>query len=149
MRPDLYNAGFELLTTEHVPGEAGAHCILELVRALVAIDRIYLRHYPQTPPLLLSGVRYRRQRLGQDRWIDIPRMLETREGSCEDLTAWRCAELLERLGEPAVPFVSWEDMQWPNGEPFTLTHILVHRPNYGVIEDLSRLLGMDQVPFDL
>lgn len=143
---DVYNAGFELLTLEHVSPRAGGECVRALVSALVTIDILYLREHPLTPPLIRSGVRYRRQKLGADRWIDIPRMLETKEGSCEDLVAWRCAELA-LVGETATPAVLIQDMgMLPTGQPFVLYHVVTRRAS-GQLEDIAQAHGMDHVPF--
>ena len=144
---DVYNAKFELLTPECVPSLPAAQCILAMVRGLVEVNRIYLAHHPLTPPLAASGVRYRRQTVGKDRWIDIPRILQTKEGSCEDLVAWRVAEL-DRIGEIAKPVIAVHDLVQPNGDPFVLYHVVCRRAD-GTLEDPSKQQGMDLVPFDI
>lgn len=145
---DVYNAHFEILTLESVGQLQAAQCVLAFVEALVKVDCIYLQAYPHTPLLAQSGVRYRRQELGHDRWIDIPRMLETKSGSCDDLIGWRCAELLVR-GENARPVLQVQDLGvLRSGQPFTLYHVLVQRAD-GSIEDPSRAHGMDHTPFHL
>lgn len=46
------------------------------------------------PSLYSSGVRYEREPYGQERW-QLPReTLMRRAGDCEDLAAWRAAELV-------------------------------------------------------
>lgn len=57
--------------------------------------------------------------------------------NCEDLAAWRCAELQVRAGENAWPTFIWKIR--PNGG--YLYHIQVKRED-GSIEDPSRALGM-------
>lgn len=152
----MYHAGFELLTIESVPATAGAAVVLAYVNALVETNRIYLASYPHTPSLYAAGVRYRRQVLGSDRWIDIPRILQTRQGSCEDLVAYQVAWLQVLGGEPGAKVkVTWQDttadgrpLQLGDGRPFTLYHITIAHSD-GTEEDPSRTLGMDHVPFAL
>lgn len=50
------------------------------------------------PPLYASGIVYRREPPGQEDWQTADRLLENREGDCEDLAAYRTAEL-RRDGE--------------------------------------------------
>jgi len=84
-----------------------AHAELqELLSALVAADMLYLRAHPEVPPLstvMAQGrVRYADDVLPklrlplphtQERWQDIPTILETSQGGNRDLAAWRAAEL--------------------------------------------------------
>lgn len=89
------------------------------------------RRYPM---LYRAGVRYQAEPLGQERW-QIPSVtLQLRAGDCEDLAAWRAAELvvngLDRAALAVVKIVR------PG-----LMHCVVRRGN-GQIEDPSRVLGM-------
>ena len=61
---------------------------------LVAVNRVEreLRDYP---PLYESGVRYRQEPRGVDRWLTIPLVLAAGVGDCEDLAGWRTSELPE------------------------------------------------------
>lgn len=87
------------------------------------------------PPLYASGVRYALERRGEV-WLDCVRVLELRHGDCEDLAAWRCAEL-RLAGDPgAVTMFSAR----PRGSG-RLIHIVVLHGN-GELEDPSRALGM-------
>src|SRR5579885_2076513 len=70
------------------------------VKLLVHADRAFLREHPHTPPLYSSGVRYLREPDDQENYQDIARTLELKSGDCEDLVAWRLAELQE-AGEDA------------------------------------------------
>lgn len=84
------------------------------------------------PPLYFSGVRYRRERAG-DRWQTCEQVYSNRSGDCEDLCAWRTAEL-RRAGElDAMCIVRKAGPK--------MWHVLVLRSN-GSIEDPSKILGM-------
>lgn len=52
------------------------------------------------PALYKSGVRYEREPRGREVWRTVPQVLAAGWGDCEDLAAWRAAEL-RRLGVPA------------------------------------------------
>lgn len=100
--------------------------------ALVALDVLYLATHPDAPRLYDSGVRYRPEPRGSEEWVTVPDLLQRGWGDCEDLAAWRCAEL--RLeGERATPCVR-------RSGPATY-HALVCRED-GSIEDPSRVLGL-------
>lgn len=120
----------------------GRRCkaVVELVKTLVAIDLQYLARNPRTPWFYESGVRYRPQLtrngsfIGQELWWDIPTILAHGEGSCEDLAAWRVAELIQ-LGTVARPYVHSNQTA-----DLTVYHVVVHK---GLVEeDPSKILGM-------
>lgn len=108
-----------------------------LCGALVRIDRDYLRRHPSAPALYSAGVRYQEEPPGMERWAGIGEVLELGHGDCEDLACWRVAELQERAGEPATPYV---ERRWIPGTGW-LYHVVVRRAD-GQIEDPSRMLGM-------
>lgn len=138
----MYKAGFELDTLEGVPASAESCIVLTLAQAAFDIDRLWLRYHPETPPIYMSGVRYRKQNVGADRWLDIPRMLATGFGSCSDLAPWRAAELNERTGELAGLGVRSLALPSPDGgKLFMMHHVVVIRAN-GAEEDPSAALGM-------
>jgi hypothetical protein len=118
--------------------------VLALCKALLEINKIYLLAHPDTPPLYQAGVRYRKQRVNQDRWFDIPRIRRMGCGSCEDLAPWLTAELQLR-GEPAGLVVTMTSLEVSPGKPFTLYHVLTERAN-GQLEDPSAVLGMPVSP---
>lgn len=90
-----------------------------------------LRANPQRP-LYRAGVRYRREEMGAEIWQLPSETAKLGYGDCEDLAAWRVAEL--RLqGEPARIVIRQVKPR--------LWHVLVKRGN-GQIEDPSRKLGM-------
>ena len=87
------------------------------------------------PRLYASGVRYRREPLGQESWQLPTVTLQARSGDCEDLAAWRAAELVvtgeDRRAKAVVRIVR-----------AGLMHCVVLRGN-GAIEDPSKILGMN------
>jgi hypothetical protein len=125
------------------PNEAGRPASERILRllleALTQSNELYLATHPGTPPLYRSGVRYQREPLGQEDWNAIPIVLARRFGDCEDLAAWRCAEI-RRGGGACVPDFFWRLL--PGG--VLMYHIIVRRSD-GRIEDPSRLLGMGAI----
>jgi hypothetical protein len=83
------------------------------------------------PPIYASGVRYDR-RDPNERWQLPSETLGRRRGDCEDLAAWRAAELLLR-GERASVGVRRTGPR--------VLHAIVVRAN-GSVEDPSKRLGM-------
>jgi hypothetical protein len=127
------------------------------------------------PPLFATGVYYEEDRPGEENWRDAPAILERylREGrgaDCDQLIAWRCAEI-RVAGIHAVPVIKWQHFDKPTaialGYPaeflpddgLWLVHCLVRYPlDYvppawlagyltwspeGWIEDTSKMLGMN------
>lgn len=110
--------------------------LTHLCEALVRINVDHLRADRSIPPLYEAGVRYRQEPRGAETWLDIPRVRARRAGDCEDLVAWRVAELRVQ-GESAAEAVGlWQ--RTPTG---VLVHVQVRRAD-GRIEDPSRALGM-------
>lgn len=85
------------------------------------------------PPLYAGHVRYEREPIGRERWQTAFETAQRGAGDCEDLAAYRLAEL-HRAGESRATIVV--KVVSP-----TLMHILVRRAN-GAIEDPSARLGM-------
>lgn len=108
-----------------------------MLDALVAMNIMWLKGHPTTPLLYESGVRYRREPPGHDKWVAVPVVLQRRYGDCEDLASWRAAELAVH-GERAKAFPK-HVRTYSDGSK--LFHIVVRRGN-GRVEDPSRLLGM-------
>jgi len=106
-----------------------------LLEALCSIDAAYLRRVPSTPALYAADVRYLAEPDRVELWRAIPVVLAYRAGDCEDLVAWRCAEL-RVAGELATPVAERFDTR--AGPVF---HVRVRRGD-GAIEDPSRVLGM-------
>jgi hypothetical protein len=82
------------------------------------------------PLLYSSGVRYRRE--SPDRWQTCDIVLDKGFGDCEDLAAWRAAELRQRGENAHADVYKAGPRQWHA--------IVVHAD--GAIEDPSRRLGM-------
>lgn len=107
--------------------------------ALLALDLEQMR-WRRLPPLYSSGVRYRREtclaphiRETCERWLTAEQLLKERFGDCEDLAAYRAAELRHSGEDPhATPIAQRTRAGW---------HIVVRRGN-GNIEDPSVVLGM-------
>lgn len=98
---------------------------------LVVINR-YLIKTRILPPLYKSGIVYAREAVGQsEHWQTADQLLKSRVGDCEDIAAYRCAELLE-AGELARIRLTLKGRTW---------HVQVRRED-GRIEDPSRILGM-------
>lgn len=96
------------------------------VDALSAYDRYYLRTH-EVPSIYSAGVTYRRETAGPEEWQTIPYMMVSKNGDCEDLAAWRAAEI-----PGARPLV----IDSPTGY-----HVIVRLPG-GRTEDPSKKLGM-------
>lgn len=84
------------------------------------------------PYLYSSGVAYRREPAGREDWLTADQTYKRKFGDCEDLAAWRAAEL--RLeGIPARAAVLRTGRR--------RFHAVVRWPD-GTIEDPSIILGM-------
>jgi hypothetical protein len=117
--------------------QAESHAILlRLLEMLVQLDLDYLRRHPQTPALYRSGVRYRREPKRVEQWRTIPLVIAAGHGDCEDLAAWRVAEL-RAVGIAARPCFRYRQLGKRR-----VYHIMVCLPD-GTIEDPSRVLGMN------
>jgi hypothetical protein len=118
-------------------GELARQAIEAAVEALARANVAYLATHPKTPPLARAPIRYARERklAGAERWQTIPEILRVGHGDCEDLSAWRIAEL-RREGVKAKPFVTGRRGKW---------HIRVKvrlGPQKVVIYDPSKEKGM-------
>lgn len=121
-------------TTASGPRSFGA-----ILLALYSLDVLYLSARPDTPPLYGSGVRYQREPQASrgvvELWDTVPVVLRQGYGDCEDLAAWRAAEL-SLQGCFALP-VLVEVV--PGSGRF---HVVVWRSDGGW-EDPSARLGME------
>ena len=113
-----------------------ARAIEHLLEGLVRACEDDYRAHPSLPALYESGVRYKREPDGVNRWQTVNETYAKKCGDCEDLCAAYCAWLRVRRGERTarctVKFVHTG-----------LWHVRVLRAN-GQIEDPSRVLGMGQ-----
>lgn len=139
-------------------------CIIKpLLDASVIGNRLYLRLFPNTPPLYRAGVHYQEEpptyvtfadgrKVVVEEFASLPIVYKRHWGDCDDLAPIRIAELLNR-GEKASLRVQWRKQ--PSGRK--LYHILLRRPagvsdfdprfmvrapDGTVLEDPSRALGM-------
>lgn len=109
-----------------------------LLEGLVQIDCIELSAYGYAiPPIYSSGTVYQRDARTDvdDDWQDAITTAVHKYGDCEDLAAWRCAEIRVREGIYAWLDFTWEYM--PDGSK--RIHIFVVRAD-GIIEDPSLVL---------
>jgi hypothetical protein len=115
--------------------------LLWLLEALCKANQWHLRQQP-FPPLYDAGVRYIRED-GTENWLDIPHVIHEGGGDCEDLMAWRVAEIREAGGH-AAPYVRYRLIDGHVHYHALVRHfekrgrVLVP----GAIEDPSRRLGM-------
>ncbi len=119
------------------PSKALAPVVRHLAMALTHVNCLILRA-GGIPPLYLSGVRYRQEPSAWrpfERFDNAATCLGRGWGDCDDLAAWRCAELLNQ-GVKAGIVVSWKPT--PNGK---LYHVTVRLPD-GTKDDPSARLGM-------
>jgi hypothetical protein len=105
--------------------------LMAALEGLVSVNGVILLR-PALPPLYRSGVRYRRER-GTENWKSCDQVFASGYGDCEDLCAWRVAEL-RQAGELGayVTVIKTGPALW---------HVQVMRGD-GRIEDPSRILGM-------
>lgn len=117
------------------------------VVGLMLQDCAWLYMFPNTPRLYEAGVIYKPEKrqvtkdgkvieYGED-WATIPVVMQYGYGDCEDLGAWRAAELRIRDNIKAQPIVRVRKL--PTGA--WRAHVMVKWPN-GKIEDPSAKLGM-------
>lgn len=121
----------------------GARSLLECT---VAQNQIMMRANPGAfPPLYQSKVRFRPEpNAGEyEEFATADLVLRRGYGDCDDLVAYRVAELREQ-GEDATIRIHWRDKGATTGR---LYHVTVRRGKTrkfpdGEIEDPSRFLGM-------
>lgn len=132
-----YNVTFELGAFNGlVPANLLKGYLEILVNTLFLLDVRYLQEHPETPLLYRSGVFYLNENKGIENWRDVEMVLAYGNGDCEDLAAFRAAELVVREGIQARPRVTFEETPQD-----ILFHVDVLMPD-GSIEDPSRILGM-------
>lgn len=111
--------------------------MLTLMEALCKINVGWLQALPpkDRPNLYRSDVIYQPE-IDAEEWQDIPHIIESRWGDCEDLACWRVAEL-RVAGVEAHPYIRWKKKPGRGAR----YHALVWRPG-DRIEDPSLALGM-------
>lgn len=107
-----------------------------MVHAVAALNRIDMRALrskgKRLPSLYKAGVRYREEPWPRERWLTAAQVLKQGHGDCEDLVAWRVAELLESGVEARPAVIRTSRNVW---------HVILERGT-GEREDPSRRLGM-------
>lgn len=111
-----------------------------LLHALTNVDVVFLKRHPRVPDLYRSGIRYMEEPPGQEDWQDIPTSLRMRFADCEDVAAYRAAELNVKYGIDAEPYF----ISHKKKDGGMLYHILVKGPEGRGMkpEDPSHTLGM-------
>lgn len=112
-----------------------------MLDALTAINRSWIDRNPSAPSIYSGGVRYVPELPGREQWRDLPSVLASGVGDCEDLATARAAELQARgVRARAVPRIVSRRATIGGGVS-ELVHIVVRHPD-GRIEDPSAALGM-------
>ena len=105
------------------------------------------------PPLYAAGVVYKEELPGREDWLDAPAVVRQRYADCEDLAAYRAAELRVAGHDDVEPVIKWQwiprEMMIRQGYPVHklpgkgvwLVHCCVRWPD-GRVEDPSKILGM-------
>jgi hypothetical protein len=138
----MYIARHELGGFDWLPAGEKCRIILETVRLFVFVDRLELAKL-DLPSIYEVGLRYAFQP-AVDEWLDVARMLQTGQASCNSLAAWRVAEL-QNAGVDARPFVRTQTVQREDGSVLDVFHVMVWRPSDPPPfqwEDPSVALGM-------
>lgn len=108
-----------------------------LVDCLARQNELFLKYNPGTPPLYESGVVYREEKSDKhELFLDIGEVIRQGHADCEDLSAWRIAEL-RLAGAYAIPHVIYYPTK--SAIPWGF-HIQVATATG--IEDPSVILGM-------
>lgn len=120
-----------------------AELITSWIRPLIDTNVVFLRGH-RVPPLYTLGrqgkVRYQEEDFGKEDFFDIPTVAAQGFADCEDLSAWRAAEL-RVAGYWAEPLVTWEAIEFEDGSLDVLFHVQVMTRNG--VEDPSAILGMN------
>lgn len=64
-----------------------------MLEGLTVLDMVLMERAGGLPSLYSSGVRYRPEPSGRERWLNAAELLAVGVGDCEDLGAYRAAEL--------------------------------------------------------
>lgn len=122
--------------------------LLGVVMANVFIMRRARAEGRPLPRLYESGVRFEpepNQGIWED-FADCLTVLSRNWGDCDDLVAYRCAELIETGEDPKARVkIYWRKQTKPDGTKTNVYHAEVRRSNvsrFGPAEDPSRFLGM-------
>lgn len=134
-----YQTTIRLASLDAIPRIDVHRVLSSFLYALAQANAVYLRRYPETPPLYRSGVVYHDDNgtTGDaDTWVDIPEVLGRGYGHCADLAAWRAAEHWRAGFRQARPIIT----EWQHPE-LDLYHAIVQL-GPSQTEDPSVMLGM-------
>lgn len=140
----MYSVTIHTSASFETANEVVAHEVLNaLLECLVQLN-VALMRSQKFPPLYTTRVRYRQEPLGQENWRDAALVLRDGFGDCEDLAAYRVAELRVMHQLPARCVFRWKMFVVGGKSRVKLYHILVGVPHNGklLIEDPSKRLGM-------
>lgn len=101
----------------------------------IGVLRQFLESH-HAPPTVREALEVLDRKVGGEVFREIPRIIENGGGDCDNVAAWRVAELRE-LGIRADPYITWR--RRPDGG--MTYHVIVYWPD-GTSEDPSLLLGM-------
>jgi hypothetical protein len=133
-----YPIHFELAFSDTSDPEIVAAVVEALVEALTIANQHYLAGTPGIPALYDAGIVYAAETTREE-FLDVERVRARGKADCEDLSAWRIAEL-RNAGWDAWPVVTWQEVRWTDGSLRVEYHVQVGTPHG--IEDPSRVLGM-------
>lgn len=133
----MWEPKLELQSFETTPADDKMGVICKMLDVLHEANESWLAEGGAAPALYDSGVYYKEEKLGEDRWQDIPRSLQLGFGDCEDIASWRVSEL-RHAGEKSARHA----VEHRKSPTLVLYHIKVIRPAVGLIEDPSCKLGM-------
>ncbi len=135
--------------------------ILLALQAMIAVNTWHIKRALKRaqkgegvpiPPLYASGVFYEEDPPGREDWRDCYTVLQRGKGDCDNLVAWRVAEL-NAAGINAEPVIKYQQvpknvmvrMGHPDAmvpdDGILMIHCSVRHPD-GTIEDVSKNLGM-------
>lgn len=103
-----------------------------MVTGLMLASLVEMQEGAKLPLLYSSGVRYLREPYRRERWQTASESFARKVADCEDLAAWRCAELRFQGEKARVHCYAPRP---------GLIHCVVRREN-GTLEDPSAELGM-------
>lgn len=121
-----------------VPASAGTYSAA--LEGLTGVDEVLMRRDPSIPPLYSSGARWQVKEgdPSELRWRYPADVVGEGWGDCQDLSAYRAAELRVSGEDPGARV-----RVYPTGE--NRYHAVVERGT-GLIEDPSVVLGMNPIP---
>ncbi|HRI72506.1 MAG TPA: hypothetical protein PK156_50065 [Polyangium sp.] len=140
----MYSVTLHTSASFETANEAVAHEVLNSMLECLVQMNVALMRSSRFPPLYSTHVRYRQEPLGDENWRDAAIVLRDGFGDCEDLAAYRVAELRVTHKVPARCVFRWRTFLVDGKTRVKLYHILVGVPHGGkmLIEDPSKRLGM-------